>query len=485
MLFNSYTFLLLFLPVTMAGFHWLVTRRGAVAATTWLAMASLGFYGWWNPKYLPLMLASIAFNYWVGRHVVVADTGRRWMWLGIVGNLALLGYYKYSGFFADNLRTMTGWGPDFGAIILPIGISFYTFTQIAYLVDMRRGIVHDRGPVNYLLFVTYFPHLIAGPIIHFRDLSGQFARMGGLTAANLAAGLTLFVIGLFKKVVVADSLAPDVDAIFGAAETGATPTFAEAWYAALGYTFQLYFDFSGYADMALGLGRMLGIVLPINFDSPYRATSLIEFWRRWHITLSQFLRDYLYIPLGGGRRGKMRRYLNLGVVMLLGGLWHGAGWTFVAWGVFHGVLLVLNHLWRDMLIKLDLERLASGRSWQIAAIGLTFLCVVIAWVLFRAGSLAGAGQILSVMLSIETGGSAKPLVTLGVQQWLMLVMLLGAVWFLPNSQQIIGIESGVHRDGLLPLVWRVSRGWAVTTGVLLFLCLSLLSRPSPFLYFQF
>ncbi|MGH9648052.1 MAG: MBOAT family O-acyltransferase, partial [Bryobacteraceae bacterium] len=353
MLFNSYPFLLGFLPVTLFGFF-AIGQSSRRLAAAWLAFASLVFYGWWNPIYVLLLAASIAFNYTLGVRIARArhradGAAKRWVVLAVAVNLAVLGYFKYANFFVDNFASVARFHPDIAKIVLPLGISFYTFTQIAFLFDAYRGKVIEFNPVHYALFVTYFPHLIAGPILHHAEMMPQFRQRAiyRVNAENFAVGLTIFAIGLFKKTVLADGIAPFVGPLFSTAASS-PPSFLDAWGGALTYTCQLYFDFSGYSDMAIGLSRLFGVVLPLNFDSPYKAANIIDFWRRWHMTLSRFLRDYVYFGLGGNRHGLARRYINLFVTMLLGGLWHGAGWTFVAWGALHGVYLMINHAWRAL-----------------------------------------------------------------------------------------------------------------------------------------
>ena len=350
MLFNSYEFIFLFLPVTFLVFMRLGARHRRWAAG-WLAVASLGFYAWWNPAFLPLLLASIACNYLVGlrlaRPVIAAWSRKTVLALSITANLGLLAYFKYANFLLDNLNLVIG--TDYRLdLVLPLGISFFTFTQIAFLVDAYQGKAKEYHPVDYCLFVTFFPHLIAGPVLHHQEMMPQFARAETYrpNPENIAVGIAIFSIGLVKKVLIADAMAAHATPVFEAAEQGATLSFFTAWEGALAYTFQLYFDFSGYSDMAIGLARLFGITLPANFDSPYRAVNIIDFWRRWHMTLSRFLRDYLYIRLGGNRKGPVRRYMNLFVTMLLGGLWHGAGWTYVVWGGLHGCYLIANHFCR-------------------------------------------------------------------------------------------------------------------------------------------
>jgi len=407
MLFNSYPFLLLFLPVTAIVFF----RLGAYShrlAAVWLGAASLFFYGYWNPAYVGLLLASIFFNYGIGFALAREhDAGRERrkkliLTLGITADLALLGYYKYANFFLDTANKLLDTGWAFQDILLPLGISFFTFTQIAFLVDAWSGKAREYNFIHYLLFVTYFPHLIAGPVLHHKEMMPQFARPQTYRFSwdNMTIGLMIFVIGLFKKVVLADGVSPYANMAFQSADAGAELDLLAAWGGALAYTAQIYFDFSGYSDMAIGLSRMFGIVLPLNFNSPYKAGNIIDFWRRWHMTLSRFLRDYLYIPLGGNRKGPVRRQINLMLTMLLGGLWHGASWNFVLWGGLHGVYLMLNHAWRSLCGR-HFADVSAGTAGKLAAWALTFVAVVVAWVFFRATTLGGALNMLSGMAGLQ------------------------------------------------------------------------------------
>jgi len=361
-LFNSHEFIFVFVPVALAGFF-LIARLGARLAAAWLCLASLFFYGWWNPRYVALLVASTALNYVVGRAIGFrvahgrAREARRILIGGIAIDLVVLGYFKYAGFFVQTANDVLHTDVVV-SIVLPLGISFFTFTQISFLVDAYRGRVPRYDPVHYALFVTYFPHLIAGPILHHGEMIPQFERPSTYRFAyeNISVGLTIFFIGLFKKVVLADGIGAQVAPIFDAPAAGVQLTFLEAWVGALCFAFQLYFDFSGYSDMAIGVSRLFGITLPLNFHSPYKAANIREFWRRWHMTLSRFLRDYLYIPLGGSRVAVPRRYVNIMITMLLGGLWHGAGWTFVVWGGLHGIYLVVNHAWQALRRRLGQDR---------------------------------------------------------------------------------------------------------------------------------
>lgn len=393
MIFNSNEFLFFFLPVTLTVYFLLNRYRLTLASKSWLVAASLFFYSWWDVRYLPLILASIAFNYALGTVLGKHPDGRRKgaiLLFGAAANLALLGYYKYFNFFISNVNGLLDSGIPVQRIILPLGISFFTFTQIAYLVDSYKGTAREYDLLNYGLFVTFFPHLLAGPIIHHKDMMPQFAssRKKVLNYKNMATGLLLLSIGLFKKVVIADRLSMWANTGFG----GDAPlNMLSAWYTSLSYTFQIYFDFSGYTDMALGASLMFNIKLPINFNSPYKALNIQDFWRRWHITLSRFLRDYIYIPLGGNKSGPNVTYVNLMVTFLLGGLWHGAGWTFILWGGLHGTAIVVHRIWHGHNI-----RMPKPLAWL-----LTFNFVNIAWVFFRAKTMQDAHRVLAGMFGLN------------------------------------------------------------------------------------
>jgi D-alanyl-lipoteichoic acid acyltransferase DltB (MBOAT superfamily) len=507
MLFSSYAFIFLFLPLVYAGYRWCLRVGSLRGVIVFLTLASLVFYAGWNPRYVPLILASVAVNYLLG--LWLARTGSRARWrlaLAVLANLALLGYYKYAGFFAANLRALGLGDGHVGDIVLPLAISFFTFQQIAYLIDVHRGQAAERDPWRYALFVLFFPQLIAGPIVHHQQVRPQFASLDGLRGSpdRLAMGLTAFSVGLFKKVVLADSLAPYADAGFAAAGQGVALGMLEAWAAVLAYTFQLFLDFSGYSDMAIGLGLMFGVKLPANFDSPYRASSIIEFWRRWHITLSQFLRDYLYKPLGGNRHGAPRRYANLMLTMLLGGLWHGAAWTFVLWGALHGAYLLINHAWRA----------TWGRRWSMPrGLGwlLTFVAVVFGWVVFRATSIDAASSLSWSMLgghgvSLPSSWQSAAWASwpgirfAGVfdahvlsQPFIVCALLaVAAVWCfaLPNLAQVlrldladVGQPARIATSGVI--AWRPTMGWALGIGALALCAIVFLARVQSFLYYQF
>ena len=517
MLFNSHVFILLFLPLTLLMFF-VLGRFSAKLAAAWLAAASLLFYGWWSPIYVALLLISILFNFSAGtaiaRAQAAANTARskRLLFLAVAANLALLAYFKYANFFVANFNGATGAGLTLGEIVPPLGISFFTFTQIAYLVDAHQGKAHDYNLVHYGLFVTYFPHLIAGPILHHGEMMPQFARCEIYRPQYelIAAGLTLFVLGLAKKVLIADSLAPYVGPVFNAPGAGVTLTLLEAWCGALAYTFQLYFDFSGYSDMAVGLSLLFGVRLPVNFHSPYKAVNIIDFWRRWHMTLSRFLRDYLYVPLGGNRKGKSRRYASLLITMLLGGLWHGAGWTFVLWGALHGIYLMINHAWRALRKRRGHDLHRSTPWGRRLGCLMTFIAVVIGWVLFRAPDIDTAAAILRAMAGLNglvlpdvwlarAGSAGAALTALGLQfgatpalpgtgviHWIWILLLV--VWLAPNSQQLMAIAKpalGVPAGPPSRLAWSVGPVAALLTTAMALAVIVNLNRHSEFLYFQF
>jgi alginate O-acetyltransferase complex protein AlgI len=492
MLFYAPEFIFIFLPATLAGFY-LLGHYQERLAFLWLAAASMFFYSYWSITYLPLICASIIGNYgagtWITRLHERSDNRGALLVrnLSIAVNLALLGYFKYLIFGVQQLNWILGAGIDVGSIVLPIGISFYIFTQIAFLVDASRGEVKEKSFVSYLLFVTYFPHLIAGPILHHKEMMPQFADKSNLRLRfdNLAMGLTFFSFGLFKKIVLADGAAALVGPVFDAQ---AAPLPVDAWCAAVAYTLQIYFDFSGYSDMAVGLSLMFNVRLPINFYSPYQASSIIEFWRRWHMTLSRFLRDYLYFGLGGNRQSKLRRYANLLVTMLLGGLWHGANWTFIAWGGLHGLYLCINHAWRGASHNLPRSLMLPDIISKPLSVLLTLLAVVIAWVFFRAPDFGTATHILGAMAQLPENlqwGKAQP------KDALWLAVLLAWALFAPNTNRVMNYRFGSE---LAPqahsplLAWRPSIGWASTIGIALFAA-AVVGATSheklEFLYFQF
>ncbi len=460
MLFNSPEFLAIFLPITILGYFFLAANRQL--RLSWLLGASIVFYGMWDIRFLPLLCGSVVFNWWISRFIKPDNKH----WLAVVGvgfNLLLIGVFKYVDFIGENIYSLLSQPYTYFDLILPLGISFFTFQQISYLVDRSRGHAQVYGFLDYALYVTFFPQLIAGPIVRHNEIINQYQAppLRPEIFHQASAGLVLFCIGLFKKTVLADRLGQTATPLFNIVEQGGVLSMAEGWVASSSYSLQLYFDFSGYSDMAIGVALMLGLNLPINFDSPYRAISIRDFWRRWHITLSRFLRDYLYIPLGGNRFGFNRMMLALLLTMLLGGLWHGAGWTFLLWGLLHGIALVVNHYWANMNIRMPV----------ILGWCLTILFLLFTWVLFRSDSLATSWSIWESMLGvngIDLSTDNAP------NRWFALPAFLIAV---------IGPCS--HHLALKSLSPR--RIYAVITAVLLFiLSLNVASDGyTEFLYFQF
>ena len=479
MLFNSPEFVLGFLPIALA----LCFAAGRIGGPRWalrgIVAASLFFYGWWNPKFVLLLAGSILANHALGRQIL-RDGSRRWLIAGITANLALLGWFKYANFMLLGvLRLHT---PELD-IFLPLAISFFTFQQIMYLVECHRRECVDAGLLPYAAFVAFFPHLIAGPIVRPREIMPQLLApdLAVPRAEHLADGLTIFLLGLAKKLVLADTFAQFSDVGFAAAAQGAPLSLVEAWYAAASYALQIYFDFSGYSDMAIGLARMLNVRFPLNFASPYKAADIAGFWRCWHITLSRFLRDYVYIPLGGNRRGEARRNVNLMATMLLGGLWHGAAWNFVLWGGLHGTYLIVQHRF----------------PWRLPAIVghvLTLFAVVVAWVPFRAGSLDATAAMLRGMAGCN--GIALPQMIVhafpplaAIATPVPLLPYLGDARTLSLPEVTACLALGWTIVLALPSVHELSeraRGWALTGGFA-FTVQALFFAPhvTPFLYFQF
>lgn len=385
--------------------YWLIYRKiGVTPAAVFLTSCSLFFYGWWNFKYVFLLGGSILFNYAI-YHLIMRFPEKKYaiVFVGILLNIALLFYFKYFTFAMNISNAVLGTNFNATKILLPLAISFFTFQQIAFIVDTYKGKVPVLKFKNYVLFMSFYPHLIAGPILHHSEIMPQFDEDRRFSIRDyLIPGCSRFVMGAFKKVFIADNLGMLVNVLFGAADGGEVLSFADSWAAAIGYTLQLYFDFSGYADMAIGSAMMLGIRLPENFNSPYKATSIIEFWRRWHMTLSRWLRDYLYIPLGGNRNGSVVRYRNIFITMFLGGIWHGAGYHFMIWGAIQGILIMLSHLWHSLT---ENRSFVKTKIWMIVGWIMTFGCVVLGWVFFRATTLSGALTVLRGMFGFSAFSS--------------------------------------------------------------------------------
>jgi D-alanyl-lipoteichoic acid acyltransferase DltB (MBOAT superfamily) len=514
MLFSSWQFIFLFLPATLAGFF-LIPTQPTWPRKIWLLAASLFFYGYWKIEYIPLLLISIGGNYAVAELITRHRQHRAATVAIIIGvslNLLLLGYYKYTNFILHALGRVAH--HEFGRldIILPLAISFFTFTQIGYIVDVYRNQSLHYRFLDYALFVVFFPHLIAGPIVRHWEIIPQFAQRAlKVNRADMGAGLALFLIGLYKKVLLADSLSGYVGIVYGAAASGTAISWFDGWLGTLAYALQIYFDFSGYSDMAIGLARMFGIKFPINFHSPYQATSINEFWSRWHITLTRFLREYLYFPLGGNRCGPWRHAVNIMITMLLSGLWHGAGWTFVIWGGLHGSYLVVAHQW---------HRFKKWRGWRLEhwsyrlpAVALTFVAVLVAWVFFRSPNLPTARRVLATMsgaqgvtMSDQVTNPAKipgrwwaamgvkfvPK-TFEVEHYtqvieLVIITLIIALCF-PNAQQLLAAYEPALEPTQRRGWFRLQLGWSsglFLGGTLFWVVRSFyVAAPSPFLYFNF
>jgi D-alanyl-lipoteichoic acid acyltransferase DltB (MBOAT superfamily) len=512
MIFSSCQFIFVFLPIAL-GLFFAIPAEMRTLRKWWLLAASLFFYGYWKVEYVPLLLFSIGFNYAVAEGITRwrdRPGARAMLVCGVAVNLLLLGYYKYTNFVLEAFGRSSGHTFARLDIILPLAISFFTFTQIGYLVDVYRDQRLHYRLLDYAVFVVFFPHLIAGPIVRHWEIIPQFAEKDlRPNRTDMGVGVAMFLLGLYKKILLADPASHYADTIFGAAESGRLLTWFDGWFGTLAYAFQIYFDFSGYSDMAIGLARMFGMRFPRNFDSPYKAGSIIGFWRRWHITLTRFLGEYVYFPLGGNRCSKARHLSNIMVLMLVSGLWHGAGWTFLVWGALHGLYLVTANVWRDF---------KKARGWHFnhwiyrgACVLLTFVAVLFAWVFFRAKTLPEAGRVVASMVGVngftipEKVRKTLPgtvLQTLGarpVDQKMgddfykpgmkLMLLLIMVAWALPNTQQLLRD----HHPTLEPVEpgtrWQLALN--VPTGLVLgglffgVLASYFVAKPSPFIYFNF
>jgi D-alanyl-lipoteichoic acid acyltransferase DltB (MBOAT superfamily) len=515
MLFSSNVFIFLFLPVALLGYH-LLARFGRVALFGWLSLTSLFFYGYWNPKYLFLLVGSIALNFAASRAIVAASSDRgksAWLAIAVTANLALLGWFKYLFPLLDFFHG-TGWlARDYGHVLLPLGISFFTFTQIAYLIDLKQEMAEAQDLLSYVLFVTFFPHLIAGPIIHHSEMMPQFAaqRHSGLRADDMAVGTTWFLLGLGKKVLIADRFGPIADSFYyGPHAFGTMAT----WVGVLSYAIQLYYDFSGYSDMALGLARMFSLTFPVNFNSPYKATNIIDFWQRWHMTLTRYLNLYLYNPLAlamsrrrikSGKKASKKAQktlegflqliaLPLVTTMFLAGIWHGAGLQFILFGLAHAFYLAVNHAWRTFV--------AEDSPWQKllpAPVGvlLTFSCVLVGQVFFRASSASSAFYVLGTLVGLHHGGgldafqglhSSSRFANHGPQAALYIAIAFAIFWALPNTQEILGQVEETERNPSVAggwLRWQPNLLWALVLILLTAVTMPFINASTSFLYFQF
>lgn len=512
MLFNSAVFIAGFLPLVLLGFFLFAGTGRQRLALLWLNLASLVFYGWWNPMYVPLLVGTMVFNYVMGGYLM-RKPSRLLLALAVIANVLLLVYYKYTGFLFGTLNDAFDLGWSIDNIILPLGISFFTFQQIAYLVDAHDGEVIEHDFVNYCLFITFFPQLIAGPITHHGEMFSQFNNRETFRPRldNLTLGITIFLLGLFKKVVIADPLGAMAAPIFTVAADGTVPALYDAWTGALTYTLQIYFDFSGYSDMAIGLGLLFGVSLPANFNSPFKARNVIEYWSRWHMTLTRFLTAYIYNPivlrvtrarLAAGkpqpRRGKMTFGTFCALVayptvltMFISGVWHGAGWQFAVFGLLHGVYLVIAHGWRAWKARQGWKLDSDHWLHHASAVLLTFLCVVVAMVFFRAANVSAALAMLSGMAGLSDLSTK-----FDKSDFLTIAALLAFVWTMPNIQQWMAhLRTALNArpqphwfERYMPrLLWHPSPAMGVAVGVAGFFALALAFSvaPTEFLYFQF
>ena len=469
MLFSSYEFLFCFLPITIIGYYLILNAKKVNMARVWLVIASLFFYGWFNMKYLPIIIISILINFVIGKCIKKEDKYKKiYFLIGAIFNVGLLCYFKYYDFFVENVNILfkTNW--TLKHLLLPLGISFFSFQQLSYLIDVYKGETKDYSLLNFSLFVTFFPQLIAGPIVLHSEIMPQFddKEKQKLNWDNIASGIFMFSMGFFKKLVIADSFA--IWATNGFDST-ASLTFYQAWFISLAYTMQIYFDFSGYSDMAVGIGKIFNIDLPANFLSPYKATSISEFWRRWHITLGRALSTYVYKPLGGNRKGRVKTYINLLLTFLVSGLWHGAAWTFVFWGLLHGIASVIDRLFRDNNWKIN-----KYVSWI-----LTFMFVNCAWVFFRATTFERAFEILTAMFSIPSGGvlNMAGIITNGS------IIIIGLVYILLVISLVVTLSFKNTYE--LAETFDYTTINTVYVVILMVVGISFMPRISPFIYFNF
>jgi alginate O-acetyltransferase complex protein AlgI len=512
MMFHSYQFIFGFLPLTFLVFCLAVHLRGWQAGLVTLGLASVVFYGQFSVALAAMLVGSIIVNFGFVRLLEAHRDRKRLASMlfstAVVGNLGYLGYFKYANFFIDNLNAAGGLGIPYLAIILPVGISFYTFVQIGFLAEVHAGQVRGVKFSHYFLFSSFFPCVTAGPILLQKEMMPQFTKNDTAVwnSLRISVALTVFTIGLFKKLVLGDSIAPYADLVFNGVADGAVVSAGAAWIGALAYTLQLYFDFSGYSDMALGIGYLFGLRLPLNFNSPLKATSIIDFWRRWHMTMTRFFTNFLYTPIG---IPLMRRAIRNGyspgtrflvavagpitLTMVLAGLWHGAGWTFVVFGLLHGLALAVNHAWRQY----GPSGLPRPAGWLM-----TMAVVVTGMVIFRAADLSVAGAMLASMTGLASlTGSAPAIaaavtggaVTVDAGPALALIVALGSIALvLPNTQELMRDhifssdgDAALAADRGSRVAWRPSVRWAAATGALLVLALGLVSGDSTFIYYQF
>lgn len=520
MLFNSFVFIFGFLPLTLL-LTYAAGRFGALAKVV-LTVMSLGFYAWWNPIHLPLLLGSIVFNYYVGGRIQRAleqDRSRAvkgWLTFGILADVGLLGWFKYANFFVDNVNFVFGTHVDLPKIVLPLAISFFTFQKIAYLIDSARGDAKRMSFLDFALFAAFFPQLIAGPVVHYKEVVPQIqSRLFGHPIwRNIMVGLVIFAMGLFKKTVIADTLASYANTLFDAGANGVEFNIASAWLAALAYTFQLYFDFSGYSDMAIGLARMFGVKLPLNFHSPLRAPSVIEYWRRWHMTLQRFIVAYIFQPLSlplnrfaatRGMTGWLSFAVAIGVPTFITfvavGFWHGAGWTFILFGVMHAIYIIVNEAWREARKqrrrKLKKQGKTMGEPGVLEIAGyhlLTLIAVIYANVMFRAASVGDGLAVWEGMTGFNGLHLSTPIPGFGWGLIATIALSVAIVFLAPNTQQIMRRFDPAYnwnewKDAApapIRWTWKPTTAGLMFAGVTLFLAIMFIQRgQAVFLYFNF
>ncbi|NRB36964.1 MAG: MBOAT family protein [Pseudomonadales bacterium] len=490
MLFNSYVFIFAFLPITLILFYCSKKFHGTKAAQIVLVLSSLFFYAWWDARYLALILLSAGFNYILGLYLAFRPLKQTYHF-GLIANILLLAYFKYLNFFLDNINVLTDSSFTIEQIVLPLAISFFTFQQISYLTSCYQNQKAEHNVICYLLFICFFPQLIAGPIVHHKEVLKQFTKKSFATMNSplMVIGLCIFIIGLAKKLILADSLAQYVDPVFSSAMNGANVSNQDAWMALFAYKFQLYFDFSGYADMAIGLGLLFGIKLPINFESPYKASNIFEFWNRWHITLARFMRSHVYRPLA--RRFTFYAGAQCALVLniVIGGIWHGADWNFLLWGLFNGLLLIGNHFYRKFSYRNFSKTFLKSHYYYICCILITFFATMLSSVMFRSESLTA---VLNMFTHLFVINDYSHMLHTSWMDYLFIIALFFLVWFFPNTKQIFNAhKAGISLirsvpDSIIKLkIEQLTIKHSLFFSLLFFVCVLLLSKEKPFIYFQF
>lgn len=513
MLFNSYEFIFIYLPILVFTMYLLSKFKNFNLTLGALVFFSLVFYAYWNPLYLLLLIPLAMINYYLAYWIIKISEKKYYSFnkilliFGLTLDISVLCYFKYMNFFIGIYSDISRTEIHHLNIILPLGISFFIFQKIAYLIDAYRGEVKNKSLLNFLFFVSFFPQLIAGPIVHHKDIIPQLDNKDALkiSSKNITLFITIFSIGLSKKILFADNISQFSSPIFNSISNGYAPNFLEAWIGALSYSMQIYFDFSGYCDMAIALGLLFGIKLPLNFNSPYKSLNIIDFWRRWHMTLSKFLRDYVYIILGGNKNGGVRRYINLFITMLVGGFWHGANWTFIIWGALHGLFLIVNHTWRFVTTNKKYFEF-NNIIFKIFSFAITYLSVVIAWVFFRSENINSAIVMIKSMflfneISLPIGLAGKfqffsqqkinfhGVTELGLQEAVISLVILHLIVFtMPNTQEIIGYYEITNKKSniiLKYLNWKPNLKWCLIMVILTMFTILKVSAVSEFIYFQF